>query len=264
MEKIIDKKLRWLLENQGFFNNHQNTFREHRSTLDSRVGLETGIRDAFINDDHLMSVSLYIKKCYKIIWRNRILHILLDNGIDGSMIIFIKNFHRERFIQERLNGHLYKKVKLENGIPQGSDLSVTLLQIIFNDTNNFIPRPKKNLFSDDLTIYCSGKSLSTTQEILQDSLNNVLEWSVQTGLQLHKTKSKCILFYKKTPLEHIPALYLNNHELEVVGTLKILGLIFDTRLTWTPHLKYLKSDCYNRLNLVKSLAKINYGADKHY
>ena len=85
---------------------------------------------------------------------------------------------------------------------------------------------------------------------------------MQTSLKLSKTKSKCILISKKKSLEHIPALYLDNHELEVVGTLKILGLIFDTRLTWTPHLKYLRSDCYNRLNIVKSLAKRNWGADK--
>ena len=166
MEKIINKRLRWFLENKGFFNIHQNAFRENRSTLDSLVGLETDILNAFINDDHLMAVSLNIEKCYEMVWRNKILHILLDNGIDGSMIIFIVNFLRERFIQVRLDGHLSKKVILENGIPQGSVLSVTLFLIIFKITN-FIPRAtKKSLFADDfyyilqwkIPLYYSGNS----------------------------------------------------------------------------------------------------------
>ena len=80
--------------------------------------------------------------------------------------------------------------------------------------------------------------------------------------QIVQNQIKVYPILQKKSLEHIPALYLDNHELEVVDTLKILGLVFDTRLTWTPHLKYLRWDCYNRLNIVKSLAKRNWGADK--
>ena len=43
---------------------------------------------------------------------------------------------------------------------------------------------------------------------------------------------------------------------------KILGLIFDTKLTWIPHLNYLKTDCNKRLNIIRTLSKKNWGADQ--
>lgn len=97
---------------------------------------------------------------------------VVENGADGSMLIFIKNFLLERFIQVRVNGHLSKRVKLENGVPQGSVLSVTLFSISFNDITKCIPRPlKKSVFADDVTVYCSVKDFFITREIVQHCLN---------------------------------------------------------------------------------------------
>ena len=67
MEKIVNNRLRWLLENKKFFDKHQSAFRQYRSTLDSLVNLETNIHDAFINDQHLLTVSLDIEKCYEMV-----------------------------------------------------------------------------------------------------------------------------------------------------------------------------------------------------
>ena len=263
MEKIINRRLRWFLEKEGFFNVHQSAFREHRSTLDALANLETNICDAFINNQHLLAVSLDIEKCYEMVWRYRILQMLVASGIDGAMLIFVRNFLMKRFIEVRVNGFLSKRVELINGVPQGSVLSVTLFLITFNDITRCIPRPiKKSIFADDLTVYCSGKDLLTTQEILQDCLDNLLKWAQKTGFKFSNSKSVCILFSKSKTGNQEPALYLNNHELEVVKETKILGLIFDTKLTWIPHLKYLRTDCNKRLNIIRTLSKRNWGADQ--
>ena len=175
MEKIINRRLRWFLEKEGFFNVHQSVFREHQSTLDALANLETNICDAFINNQHLLAVSLDIEKCYEMVWQYRILQILVASRIDGAMLIFVRNFLMKRFIEVRVNGFLSKRVELINEVPQGSVLSVTLFLITFNDITRCIPRPiKKSIFADDLTVYCSGKDLLTTQEVLQDCLNNLL------------------------------------------------------------------------------------------
>ena len=264
MEKIINKRLRWFLENTKFFDKHQSAFRQYRSTLDSLVNLETNIHDAFINDQHLLAVSLDIEKCYEMVWRHRILQILLDNGVDGSTIIFIKNFLQKRLIQVRVNGFLSKQIILENGVPQGSVLSVTLFLISFNDITGCISRPiKKSIFADDLTIYCSGKDLKTTQKLVQSCLDELQKWANKTGFKFSKTKSTCIVFSKNKKINNLnPVLHISKHKLEVVNTIKILGLIFDEKLSWIPHLRYLKDDCKRRLNVIKTLAKRNWGADQ--
>ena len=42
--------------------------------------------------------------------------------------------------------------------------------------------------------------------------------------------------------------------------IKILGLIFDSKLSWKPHLENLKKDCLLKINLIKTLAAKKWGA----
>ena len=43
---------------------------------------------------------------------------------------------------------------------------------------------------------------------------------------------------------------------------KFLGVVFDTRLTFLPHIKELKTACTRRLNLLKVIAHTSWGGDR--
>ena len=45
---------------EKFFDPNQSGFRQNRSTLDALINLETNICDAFVNDQHLLTVCLGI------------------------------------------------------------------------------------------------------------------------------------------------------------------------------------------------------------
>ena len=44
---------------------------------------------------------------------------------------------------------------------------------------------------------------------------------------------------------------------------KFLGVIFDNKLTFLPHIRYLKEKCVKALNLLRVVAHISWGADQH-
>ena len=48
----------------------------------------------------------------------------------------------------------------------------------------------------------------------------------------------------------------------VVEDFKFLGIIFDRKLSFIPHIKYLKAKCLKALNLLKVLSHTNWGADR--
>jgi hypothetical protein len=43
---------------------------------------------------------------------------------------------------------------------------------------------------------------------------------------------------------------------------KFLGVIFDSKLSFLPHIKYLKANCQNSLNVLKIISHSDWGADK--
>ena len=103
-EKTVNYRLRWTLEHKKFFASQQSGFRQKRSTLDPLINLQTNISEAFKNKQHLIAVCMDIEKAYEMTWRHRILKTLEDQGINGNIFAFIKNYISQRHMQVRVNG----------------------------------------------------------------------------------------------------------------------------------------------------------------
>ena len=58
-----------------------------------------------------------------------------------------------------------------------------------------------------------------------------------------------------------PVLKLDNDPIQFVKA-KFLGLIWDTKLTFEPHVKYLKTRCQKSLNILKVLSRTERCADQ--
>ena len=63
-------------------------------------------------------------------------------------------------------------------------------------------------------------------------------------------------------MHHDPVLKLDGKNIPVVEQYKYLGIMFDRRLTFIPHIKYLKAKCHKAMQLLRVLAHTDWGADK--
>ncbi|KAE9528780.1 hypothetical protein AGLY_012355 [Aphis glycines] len=259
LEKMVNKRLTWFLETSKLLPINQCGFRRNHSTLDHLSCLHTDICNAINTKQHLILIALVLEKAYDMVWRNRVLHIIHKWGINGNILTFVKNFLRNRSIQVKAHHNLSNLYPTENGLPQGSVLSVTLFLIAIHDIFLQVQKPTKHLiFADDCYIYCSGININTTREILQNALHTLQEWANKSGFIFSPHKSKGIQFN----LNIDTALYLKNTQIPFHKSLRILGLIFDNKLNWTTHLKQLKVACKVKLNVIKTLANHTWGADK--
>jgi ribonuclease HI len=201
-------------------------------------------------------------KGYNQTWRTLILQQIPEWGLEGSLPLFVVNFLKSREIRVRCGHILSQSVPLENGIQQGSPLSGTLFNIAMHSLMTILP-PKiyPCLFVDDIAIFLRGPHLSMLQQELQTALASLEIWSQQTGFTFSEAKTKVMHFCKKRKCQTQPVLFLNNNQLRVVPTHRFLGMIFDSKLTWAPHLQSLKHRATKDLNLLKTLHNYSWGAD---
>ncbi|XP_072375682.1 uncharacterized protein [Diabrotica undecimpunctata] len=68
-------------------------------------------------------------------------------------------------------------------------------------------------------------------------------------------------FSRKTTKD-IPILTYNGVLLDVIDHHKVLGLIFDSRLTWNTYIQEMKGNCLKNINILKSLAHFQWGTDE--
>ena len=68
LERMINKRLVWYLESNDLISPIQSGFRSEHSTNDHLIRLETFIRDAFVNREHVVSVFFDLEKAYDTTW----------------------------------------------------------------------------------------------------------------------------------------------------------------------------------------------------
>ena len=69
-------------------------------------------------------------------------------------------------------------------------------------------------------------------------------------------------FCQLRSLHNEPVLKLDGMEIPVVDQYKFLGVIFDRKLSFIPHINYLKAKCQQALQLLRVVAHTDWGADK--
>ena len=79
-------------KNNGLLAKQQCGYRSNRSTVGHLVRLETFNRDAFIHNQHLVTVFFDLQKAYITTWKYGILNDLHSMGLRGNLPIFIGNF----------------------------------------------------------------------------------------------------------------------------------------------------------------------------
>ena len=91
-ENGIYELLMWQLDMLGALSSFQCGFRKNRSTIDHLIWLETYIRSAFLNKEHVVAVLFYIEKAYDTTWKYGILSDLKELGFDGYLPILYPTF----------------------------------------------------------------------------------------------------------------------------------------------------------------------------
>ena len=59
-----------------------------------------------------------------------------------------------------------------------------------------------------------------------------------------------------------PKLTLNNTEIPITDEHKFLGIIFDSKLSFMPHIKKLRIKCNQAMQLLRAIAHTDWGADR--
>ena len=98
------------------------------------------------------------------------------------MYQFVKNFLNNRIIKIKIANVLSRPNKIDNGVPQGSVISVTLFLLAINDIVNYISLPVKcTIFADDVTLFIKGKNLKTSESLIQQTLNKISGFANNSG-----------------------------------------------------------------------------------
>ena len=262
MERMVNERLIHHLEKKKILTKFQCGFRNDKSTTDQLVRFETYIRDAFIDQQHVVAVFFDLHKAYDTTWKYGILRDLYDMGFRGNLPNFIQNFLSDRIFSVVFGSLTSDSYSQEEGVPQGAILSTTLFNIKLNGiAKEICPGVECSLYVDDFVIYFRARTSTCLTRKLQLCINSILEWTTKNGFTIADDKTKAMHFCRKRCCDD-PELFLGDKPISFTNKKKFLGLIWDPKLSFKEHILYLREKCQSSLNLLKVLSSSDWGASR--
>lgn len=263
MEKMVNNRLLWHLESKGLLTPDQAGFRQHRSTEDQVSYIAQEIEDAFQEKQQLVAVWVDLEKAFDKVWKEGLKLKLLRCGVTGHMYKWIDSFLSDRSARVHLQGHISRKLEIEQGVPQGGVLSPTLFLIYINDMVQKLPRRvHRALYADDLALWSTADSAATAGVRVQEALHTLETWTKDWLLRVNEKKTMFTVFSLSTK-QKLPKLLWNGVPLSHDTTPTYLGITLDQRLTWTQQIHKCHTRAKLRLGLMRKLAGTSWGCDKN-
>ena len=83
--------------------------------------------------------------------------------------------------------------------------------------------------------------MATIERQMQQNLNKIEYWATSNGFKFSKSKTLCVHFCQLRKQHDDPVLHLYGSPIPVVEESKFLGILFDRKLSFIPHIKDLKA-----------------------
>ena len=141
-------------------------------------------------------------------------------------------------------------------VESGSVLGPLLFLIYINDLEKGI-KSKINFFVDDTSLFSILTDPTLSAVELNHDLNLIGQWAHQWKMSFNPDPNKQaieLLFSRKINSPNHPSLYFNNQEVCRATDHKHLGLILDTKLTFTKHITQKVSIARKDIGIIKYMS----------
>lgn len=255
LERMVNRRLSTELERQGRIHPRQHAFRCGYGSETFFSELDHLLDKASSEDLHVDVVSLDLSKAYDMTWKLPILTSLKSWDFQGCMFNYVENFLQNRRFRVLNAGATSTSRLLENGIPQGSVLSVTLFLIAMNSVFERIPKEVYIIvYADDITLIVFGKYGRVVRHKMQDAVQSVVDWADGVGFVISPEKSKLLhVCFGHHHRPNLPYVSIGEHAVKAVREMKLLGVTIDNKLRFVKHAKLVKDNVNNKLNILRTL-----------
>ena len=257
-ERIIFKNLYNYLSSNKLISKNQSGFRPGDSVTNQLLYLVNEIHTAFDEKNCLevRSVFLDMSKAFDKVWHDGLIFKLKQNGVEGKLLALFKNYLSNRKQRVVLNGVESDWGEIKAGVPQGSVLGPLLFLVFINDLEDGIKSSVK-FFADDTSIFSVVQDPLVSANELNYDLCLISRWAHQWKMSFNPDPTKQaeeLLFSNKLSRPSHPPLYFNGIEVKNVSEHKHLGLVLDSKLSFTTHINEKIARARKGIGIIKHLS----------
>ena len=239
-EKLMHNRIVDFMEKNNSFYEMQYGFRSGRSCEHALLKAQSILLNSLNKNQISLLLLIDFSKAFDMVEHSILLKKLSHYGIRGTTLSWLKSYleNREQFVS--VSGKDSSKKSIKFGVPQGSILGPLLFVIYINDIPEIFKLAKFILYADDANIILTGSNMSEIETQITELGRILIKWVDSNGLALNLRKTTYMIFARRK-IDHNLHLVINNTQILRKNEARFLGVIIDEKLTWTQHIKSLKT-----------------------
>jgi len=168
-------------------------------------------------------------------------------NLPREVLAWITSFLSNRLQITKIGSTFSHSQPINQGVVQGSALGPTLFLLMINDLRTLCDINVLLKYADDVNMLCPENSSVSPN----DELEHIFQWSRDNKMYINVNKTKELVFHRPHPNKFTLPVPIDN--IVRVSEARLLGVTLCSNLNFEPHIKYILSQCSQRIYLLKLL-----------
>ena len=205
----------------------------------------------------------------------------IKNGVRPALIPILINYFQDRKMSVKWHGHKSSVRDIRGGGPQGATLGILEYLSQSNNCADMVSEDDRFRFVDDLSVleiinlltvgltsynlkHHIPSDLPQHNQFIpaenlqsQEWLNQINQWTKNQKMKVNETKTKNIIFNFTKKYQFTTRLTLNDENIEVLKSTKLLGTIISDDLQWNLNTENLVRKANSRMELLRRVSCFN-------
>ena len=280
VEKIVAKRITYDCGKYNILPPEQFGGRSSSSCVDAGLSLVHDIEHAWKRGLVASVLAIDIKGFFDHVNRRRLIRILWEAGFPIPIVRWVESFLTDRQAAVKVDGYIGDMLPVHNGIPQGSPIS-PILSVLYSagiileireatDLVTFLGIPLlPRSYIDDFAILVISESIVDNVRVLSEGLDRLISLLGAVGMTIDPDKLDLIHFSKRPGNSigaHSVTCTVDGQRIvvEPKKVMRWLGIFFDTKLTFSEHVKIMSNRARSIINGLRCLSNTIRGLSQSH
>ena len=245
-EKCLFKQISSFFDDK--FSKFQCGFRKGYSAQHCLIVFLEKWKSAIDKNEHFGAFLTDLSKAFDCLSHDILIAKLNAYGFSLPTLRLLHDYLSKRVQRTRVNSVFSSWLEILFGVPQGSILGPLLFNIFLCDLFLIIDDVEIASYADDTTPYVCEKGVDQVKASLEKSAEKILDWFTNNEMKVNPSKCHVLLSSKEKLSFNFKQTQIENSQSE-----KLLGITFDSSLSFNLHLEEICKRASQKLNAIARL-----------